>query len=193
MIGLRRHTVRVVEHDPEWASRFEEEAATIRRVGGPLVLDVQHVGSTAVPGLPAKPILDIAVAVGSSGDIPELVRRLTAVGYIDRGDGGRDGGYLLVRDSEPEVRTAHVHIVERADPQWHRYVVFRDILRRDDAIRQQYGDMKKQLAAAYPTDRERYTTSKSEFIQRVRSAPNKKIGFGANGRQHPDNQGNSNA
>jgi GrpB-like predicted nucleotidyltransferase (UPF0157 family) len=167
MIGLRRHTVRVVEHDPEWASLFEEEAATICRAGGPLVLDVQHVGSTAVPGLPAKPILDIAVAVRSSGDIPELVRRLTAVGYIDRGDGGRDGGYLLVRDSEPEVRTAHVHIVECADPQWHRYVVFRDTLRRDDEIRQQYGEMKKRLAAAYPTDRERYTASKNEFIRRV--------------------------
>ena len=167
MIGLRRHTVQVVEHDPEWASLFEEEAAAICRAGGPLVLDVQHVGSTAVPGLPAKPILDIAVAVRSSGDIPGLVRRLTAVGYIDRGDGGRDGGYLLVRDSEPEVRTAHVHVVERADPQWHHYVVFRDALRRDSAIRERYGELKQRLAAAYANDRERYTSGKSEFIRRV--------------------------
>ncbi len=75
MIGLRRHIVQIGEHDPQRASLFEEEAATIRQVGDPLVLDVQHVGSTAVPGLPAKPILDIAVAVRCAGDIPELVRR----------------------------------------------------------------------------------------------------------------------
>jgi GrpB-like predicted nucleotidyltransferase (UPF0157 family) len=167
MIGLKRHTVRVVEHNPGWASLFDNEADGIRHAGGSLVLDVQHVGSTAVFGLPAKPVLDIAVAIGTSGDIPELAKRLMAIGYIDRGDAGRDGGYLLVRDSEPEVRTVHLHIVEQTDRQWSHYVAFRDILRRDAGIREEYGELKKRLAAVYPNDRKHYTDSKNAFIQRV--------------------------
>jgi GrpB-like predicted nucleotidyltransferase (UPF0157 family) len=173
MIGLKRHTVQVVEHDPAWAMLFESEAQAIRQHGGSLVLDVQHVGSTAVSGLPAKPILDIAVAVRASDAIPELVKRLVAVGYLDRGDGGRDGGYLLVRDSEPEVRIVHLHIVEQSDAQWRHYVAFRDILRQDDKIRKEYGALKKQLAAIYPNDRKHYTDSKNEFIQRVLGNPTK--------------------
>ena len=182
MIGLKRHTVQLVEHDPGWASLFETEAYAIWHGGGSLILDVQHVGSTAVSGLPAKPVLDIAVAVRTSGDIPQLAKRLTAIGYIDRGDGGRDGGYLLVRDSEPEVRTVHLHIVEQTDSQWRHYVAFRDILRRDPGIREKYGEIKKQLAAMYPNDRQQYTGSKNEFIQRVlRESPEAQQTAGADG------------
>lgn len=182
MIGLKRHTVHVVEHAPDWHSLFENEADAIRHAGWSLILDVQHVGSTAVFGLPAKPVLDIAVAVGTSGDIPELAKRLTAIGYIDRGDGGRDGGHLLVRDSEPEVRTVHLHIVEQTDRQWRHYVAFRDILRRDAAIREMYGEFKKQLAAMYPNDRQHYTDSKNEFIQSMlRESPEAQQTAGADG------------
>lgn len=167
MIGLRRHTVQVVEHDPAWVSLFENEAHVIRHAGGPLVLDVQHIGSTAVQGLPAKPIIDIAVAIRSYGDIPELVRRLVAVGYVDRGNQGRGGGYLLVRDSEPEVRTAHLHVVELTDALWGKYITFRDILRRDAGIREAYAEVKRRLAATYPNDRKQYTACKDEFVERV--------------------------
>ena len=80
MIGLRRHTVRLVEHDSAWAALFEDEARRVRDAAGDLVVDVQHVGSTAVPGLPAKPILDLAIAASGSDSIPELVRRLVAIG-----------------------------------------------------------------------------------------------------------------
>jgi len=165
MLGLQRHTVRVVEHDPAWAAAFDGEARAIRRAGGGLILDLQHVGSTAVPGLPAKPILDIAGAVRSAGDVPELVRRLTAAGYLDRGDDGGDGGHLLVRDAEPEVRTVHLHIVERSDPQWRRYLAFRDLLRRDAGVRGRYGELKRRLAASHPRDREGYTAGKHDFIR----------------------------
>ncbi len=186
MIGLKRHTVQVVEHDPGWASLFKNEADAIRHAGEALILDVQHVGSTAVFGLPAKPILDIAVAVGASGEILELAKRLTAVGYIDRGDRGREGGYLLVRDSGPEVRTVHLHIVEQTDRQWCHYVAFRDILRRDAAIRAEYGEIKRRLAAMYPNDRQHYTDSKNEFIQRVlRNSPEAQQTAGADDENAP--------
>ena len=98
MIGLKRHTVLVAHYDPAWASLYRQESEAIRRAVGNLVVDVQHVGSTAVPDLCAKPIVDIAVAVKKLDVMCALVDRLISIGYIDRGDGGRDGGYLLVMD-----------------------------------------------------------------------------------------------
>ena len=170
MVGLRRHTVRVVEHDATWACFFERESEAVRHTGGDLVLDVQHVGGTAVPGLPAKPIVDIAVAVRTRDAIPALVRRLTLAGYIDRGDGGRDGGWLLVKESEPDVRTVHLHIVERSDAQWQNYIRFRDVLRRNATLRRRCAELKRQLAIAFSNDRKAYTNAKNAFIQEVLKA-----------------------
>ncbi len=167
MIGLRRHTVRVVEYDAEWASIFETESRAVRKAGGDLVLDVQHVGSTAVPGLPAKPVVDIAVAVGARDAITRLVGSLTAIGYIDRGDGGSDGGYLLVRESEPDVRTVHLHVVEQTDVQWNNYLAFRNTLCQDSKVRQRYAELKRQLVAKFGEDRKAYTASKNNFIREV--------------------------
>lgn len=170
MLGLKRHTVRLVDHDPAWASLSESECRRLWTAGGTLIADVQHVGSTAVPGLPAKPILDTAVAVPSRETIPALVPCLTAIGYIDRGDAGGDGGYLLVKESAPGVRTVHVHVVEIADVQWRNYLGFRDMLRCDPAIRAEYAQVKKGLEARFQTDRRSYTANKNGFIRRVLAA-----------------------
>lgn len=167
MVGLGRHTVEVVEHDPAWADLFEREARAIWYATGELAAGVEHVGSTAVPGLAAKPILDVAVAVSDTGAIAEVVKRLVAAGYIDRGDAGRNGGYLLVRESAPDVRVAHVHIVCRDDDQWRSYLAFRDLLRRDPEVRAQYAELKRTLAARFPHDRRAYTAGKEAFIRRV--------------------------
>jgi len=169
MIGLKRHTVRVVEHESEWGELFATEATTLHEHIGDIVADIQHVGSTAVPGLPAKPILDIAVAVPSSEVIPTVAERLSKIGYIDRGDAGRNGGYILVKESEPDIRTIHVHIVELTDNQWRNYIDFRDILRRDAVIRRRYAEAKQHLAEKYRHDRKSYTAGKNEFIRGVLS------------------------
>jgi GrpB-like predicted nucleotidyltransferase (UPF0157 family) len=169
MIGLRRHVVSVVEHDPAWAALFAEEAEVIRRAAGPLAREVEHVGSTAVPGLVAKPVLDIGVAVRAAGDIDEVVRRLVGAGYLDLGDQGREGGYLLARESEPDVRTVHLHIVTSEDEQWSGYLSFRNALRHDARLREEYAALKSALVAQYPQDREQYTQGKQGFIRRVLS------------------------
>ena len=169
MIGLKRKTVRLMEHKAEWSEFFGAEAATIHQHIGDIVADIQHVGSTSVLGLPAKPILDIAVGVSSSEVIEKVAERLSRIGYIDRGDGGRDGGYLLVKESEPDVRTIHVHIVELTDTQWRNYIGFRDILRQDVAIRQKYAELKQQLAEKFRDDRKSYTSAKSDFIRGILS------------------------
>jgi GrpB-like predicted nucleotidyltransferase (UPF0157 family) len=164
-IGLMRGTVRVVEYQPDWADLYEVEAVRIRACAGDVIADVQHVGSTAVPGMPAKPILDIAVAVLNKDCVPQAVKRLVDVGYIDLGYQEVTGGYLLVKDREPDLRTVHLHIVMLADIEWRNYLAFRDILRQDPVIRDKYARLKKRLARQFPEDRKSYTESKDTFIR----------------------------
>ena len=164
-IGLKRGTVRIADYAPRWADLFEQEAERLLQSVAHLVVDIQHVGSTAVTGLCAKPIIDIAIAIESKEVIPSLVRRLTRLGYIDRGDAGDDGGYLLVLERAPEVRAAHIHIVEATDVQWRDYIGFRDLLRRNEDTREEYGRLKRNLAREYEADRRSYTAGKHGFIR----------------------------
>ena len=167
MIGLRRHTVQVVDHDPGWAALGAEVCRQVRQAGGDLLADVQHVGSTAVQDLPAKPILDIAAAMVSPDAAPTLIERLTGIGYIYRGDSGDERGHLFVRESSPDVRTVHLHVVEHNDVEWRSYLRFRDVLRRDPAVRRQYAELKQGLATQFGDDRKSYTGSKHDFIRGV--------------------------
>lgn len=167
MIGLKRDSVRVVEHDPAWAGLAADACRQVREAAGSLVLDVQHVGSTAVPDLPAKPILDLVAAVDTLDVIPELAERLTPIGYIDRGDAGDSGGYLFVWESEPDIRTIHLHVVAPDDVQWTNYLRFRDLLRQDSHLRKRYANLKQELLERFPDNRKSYTRSKDGFIREV--------------------------
>lgn len=167
MIGLKRHTVQMVDHHPAWAELAAEACRQVREVGGDLIVDVQHVGSTAVSDLPAKPILDLAAAVITLDVIPALTHRLLGLGYIYRGCSDNSGGHLFVWEAEPDVRTIHLHVVANDDVQWTNYLRFRDLLRLNQAIRKRYADLKQDLMAKFPDDRKSYTNSKHEFIQGI--------------------------
>ncbi|CCK80781.1 conserved uncharacterized protein, UPF0157 [Desulfobacula toluolica Tol2] len=170
MIGLIRNTVRVVDHNSGWADLAAQACRRVLEVGADLIADVQHVGSTAVPGLPAKPILDIAAAVAALDVMPELIERLTALGYIYRGDGQNAGGHLFVWESEPDVRTIHLHVVTLADVQWSHYLCFRDLLRQDAGVRKRYAALKQELRHRFSDDRKLYTESKHDFVRGVLNA-----------------------
>jgi GrpB-like predicted nucleotidyltransferase (UPF0157 family) len=166
-IGLKRGVVKIVRHRTEWAELYDAEAGNLKNCLRELAVDIQHVGSTAVPGLISKPIIDIAIAVTSRSDIAAVVKCLLTIGYIDRADQGASGGYLLVKESEPDVRTFHIHVVEKSDVQWRNYIIFRDCLRRNVKTRAEYARLKKTLAVKYPKDRESYTGGKAQFIKDV--------------------------
>ena len=166
-IGLQRGVVKIVRHRKEWAVLYSIEAEKLKNCIRGIAVDIQQVGSTAVPGLISKPIIDIAIAVNSREAISTVVKRLTDIGYIDGGDQGASGGYLLVKESEPDVRIFHIHIVEINDIQWRNYINFRDCLRRDANTRKEYAQLKRTLAAKFPTDRELYTSGKEQFIRKV--------------------------
>ena len=167
MIGLKRGTVQVVAYHADWHDLFEQERRVLHQHIGHLGLDIQHVGSTAVPGLDAKPIIDIAVAVASVAVIPQCRQPLCSLGYIDRGDGGRDGGYLFVKESAPDVRTHHLHMVAIDDPQWCNYLLLRDMLRADETLRTRYAKLKNALQKQFAQDRKGYTEAKHDFIRGI--------------------------
>jgi GrpB-like predicted nucleotidyltransferase (UPF0157 family) len=159
--------VRVVEHDPGWSALFARERVTLQQRLADLVTDIQHVGSTAVPDLLAKPILDIAMAIPALDLIPDIAEKLTEIFYIYHGDTGEDGGHLFVKDSEPDTCTVHLHVVEISDRQWANYLAFRQALREDETLRNRYAEIKLDLARRYANDRESYTSAKDEFIRGV--------------------------
>lgn len=165
MLGLRKGTVIVAEHEPSWQQEFADEHRLLSQRIGHLVLDIQHVGSTAVPGLSAKPIIDIAIAVRDGGKVRLLRGPLIAMGYLDRGDAGQNGGYLFVKESAPQVRTHHVHVVTESDPQWRHYLLFRDRLIADAQLRESYLQLKIELSKRYANDRRSYTQGKADFIR----------------------------
>jgi GrpB-like predicted nucleotidyltransferase (UPF0157 family) len=165
MIGLTRHTVKIVDHDPNWGMLAVAACQAVRSACGKLLVDLQHVGSTAVPDLPAKPVLYIAATVVTFDSIPEIVLRLTRLGYIYRGD--KAGGHLFVAESAPDIRTAHLHVDEHGSGQWRDYLRFRDLLRRSPAIRKRYVELKMVLASNCRNDSKSYTASKADFIREV--------------------------
>jgi GrpB-like predicted nucleotidyltransferase (UPF0157 family) len=168
-LGLRKGTVAIVPYHAAWHDAFVGERDVLRHHIGHLVRDIQHVGSTSIPGLDAKPILDIAVAVDTRDAIASCRAPLLALGYIDRGDGGQDGGYLFVREAAPLVRTHHLHIVTRDDPQWANYLRFREVMRADATLRARYAALKHTLRRLHPDGRAAYLRGKDAFIRDVLS------------------------
>ncbi len=159
--------VTVVRYDPAWPAAFERERVLIVGALGDLLLAVEHVGSTAVPGLGAKPVIDILIAVRSLADGERCVRPLDELGYEYQGDGGIPGCLYFRKKLTNGLRTHHIHMVERDSDFWQRQVLFRDYLREHPQEAQDYYDLKVRLAERFGTDRLGYNEAKTEFIESV--------------------------
>jgi GrpB-like predicted nucleotidyltransferase (UPF0157 family) len=166
-LGLRYGQVRLAASDPRWPRAFQRLAAELRAALGEQAVAIEHVGSTAVPGLAAKPILDVAVALAAGTDPGRVIATLERLGFQDRGDKGAEGGHLLVLEDRPAHRVAHLHLVGHGDPQWRRYLTVRDRLRTDPDARAAYARLKGRLAARFSDDRRAYTAAKAAFITRL--------------------------
>ena len=130
MLGLKKGLVQLLDYTPEWTTLYDKERHYINSHIGDLALDIQHIGSTSIPGLKAKPIIDIAIKVKSPSKVQICAKILTEAGFINRGDTEGQGGYLLVKEKAPLIRTHHIHIVSLKDPQWRNYLIFRELLSR---------------------------------------------------------------
>ena len=162
--------IEIVEYDPGWPARFAEEAKRLRAtLGSDLVIDLEHFGSTAIPGLPAKPIIDILIAVRSLAEArATVIGPLRELGYVFWAENPKTDRLFFVKGMPPygERRTHHVHIAEPTAEPWLR-LPFRDYLRIHPEEAQRYGQLKRQLALKYRTDREAYTAAKTAYIDEV--------------------------
>jgi GrpB-like predicted nucleotidyltransferase (UPF0157 family) len=168
-IGLPRGTVRLVPYDPCWPALFQEEAARIRRRVGRDMLDVVHVGSTAVPGLAAKPIIDLMLAVRSLRAPRTLFETLEQLGYEHRPSDTIPDRLYFIRESGA-LRTHHLHVCELDSTFWISHLRFRDRLRSEPQLDRGYAELKRTLAAQYPNDRLAYTDAKDHFVAQALAA-----------------------
>ncbi len=163
---MRSKPIEVADYDPEWPVLFADIAGRVQAAfANVLMLRVEHIGSTSVPGLPAKPVLDIDVVIPSRADLPEAVARLATLGYVHQGDLG-----ITSRESfkRPESTPPHnLYVCAEDSPELRRHLAFRDYLRAHPDDARQYGELKRELAARHVTDIDAYVDGKTEFVQKV--------------------------
>ncbi len=164
MLGLPSSQLRLTLYNPNWSLLFLAEKERLFASLGNDVLDVQHIGSTAIPGMPAKPILDIGVAVANFEEASRCIPLLEQLGYRYKGENGIPRRHYFVKG---EPRTHHLHMLEIESAEWKSHLRFRDYLRRNPASAQAYASLKQNLATQFATDREAYQNGKEDFIQAV--------------------------
>ncbi len=164
VLGLASDRVRLADPTPLWAQLYSEEAERLNAAVGLKLLGLEHYGSTSVPGLKAKPILDILAGVKSLRDGSLLAGPLAALGYENMGVTVVPGHHLFGKGF---VRTHLLHVVEYQSPIWAEALCFRDALRADPALAQEYEALKVRLSGQFAESRAEYTAAKAGFIQSV--------------------------
>jgi len=163
--------IRIVPYDPEWVKMFDREAAKIHRILGDEIADIQHIGSTSVTGLAAKPIIDILLGVRdfSMADTV-VVPAMKAAGYvyIDKWEDVLPLRRFFVRENLEGERIVHIHSVGIDNHKWwDRHIQFRDYLRTHSETKQAYETLKRELAQREWTDGSEYAGAKTEFIRKI--------------------------
>lgn len=164
MVGLKRDTVRLTPYTNKWERLFEEEKSRLQGVIGRYVLDIQHVGSTSIPGMVAKPIIDIAIAVKNFEEASVCIKPIEQLGYEYKGENGISRRHFFVKGNP---RTHHIHMNEIGSRDWNDQIIFRNYLTHHEEIAKEYSELKMVLAQRYPTDRQAYQDNKAPFIERV--------------------------
>ncbi|CAA9293460.1 MAG: hypothetical protein AVDCRST_MAG11-297 [uncultured Gemmatimonadaceae bacterium] len=160
-------TLSLVEYDPAWPARYEAEARRVADALGARARGIEHVGSTAVPGLLGKPVLDLSVAVGGEAAADACVAPLAALGYEHRGPYGEDPRRrYFVRDAGGR-RVAQIHLYILPARAWDELLAFRDALRADARLAAAYAAEKRRVAEAVGWDKRAYSEAKGPFVEGV--------------------------
>lgn len=157
----------MVPHDPQWRQEFENEAEQIAEALGNNVVAVHHMGSTAIPNIYAKPVIDILLVVQDHAVLDAKQDAMEALGYEAFGEFGIPTRRYFRRDNALGDRTHQVHAFEAGSPQIARHLAFRDYMVAHPEAAQEYSDLKQKLAAEHPNDIEAYMDGKDAFIQEI--------------------------
>lgn len=168
MIGLARGTVKIVPFQAEWKNLFEREAVLLRRVIGKDALRIEHIGSTAIEGMCAKPIIDLVVAIENLADAKVWIAKLEELGYEFRPD-NNPPDRLFFAKGEHICRTHHLSLTEPDSQFFREKLLFRDYLGKNTEAFDEYKNLKLNLAARFAGKRESYTDGKAAFIEKILS------------------------
>jgi len=164
MVGPKRGSIRTVPYDVKWKYLFEEEAVRLRLLPGMKILRLEHVGSTAIPGMEARPIIDIVAFVQRLEDVESALTTIEARGYALR-EQGRDK--LVFARGVAGSRTHYISFTEEDNEELHQHVVFRDILLSSPSLVEEYRELKQRLSLDPSLTKERYREMKSAFLSKV--------------------------
>lgn len=162
-MGLKVGTVRIEKYDLNWKKMFNEEKQKLLKIFGDLVIEIEHVGSTSIEGLSAKPIIDIAIALNDLNDFEKVKDHFNNEIYSIKEDSADDE--ILIRKGSEENRTHFIHIMEVNSKRYNDTIIFRDYLKSHKDVLKKYENLKKKLAKKYANNRKLYSCSKNEFIQ----------------------------
>ncbi|MDN3578573.1 GrpB family protein [Chitinimonas viridis] len=161
-LGLAEGTVVLVDHHTDWAQAYDQAAHAIATALPGVAL--AHIGSTAVAGLCAKPVLDLMLGLTALPQHAACIAPLAALGYQHHGEYGIAGRHYFTRHLAG-LRTHHLHMVVVDSPFWREHLAFRDGLRSNPVLRADYAALKQMLARQYPTDSQAYAGAKTEFVR----------------------------
>ena len=167
MIGLKRGTVELLPHNPLWEDVAAETIKKLKSLLNDVAVDIQHVGSTSIQNICAKPIIDIAVGVNTLDSIKPYIELLKKNGIVFRKEDVKEQLLFVIGDFEKEFRTHHIHVVEWNSIAWNNYINFRDYLNAFPECAKEYDELKKKLALEFADNRGNYTAGKQEFIDRI--------------------------
>ena len=148
---------------------YEQEKARIQDAIGEYLIDIQHVGSTSIPGLSAKPILDIMPVIRDISLIKQCVQPLEAIDYRYSGENGIPGRHYFRKPIDVTIkpRLVHLHVLQKGHEQWAMMLLFREYLRLHPESTQQYDVLKRELATKFGSDRVGYTDAKESFVKSI--------------------------
>jgi GrpB-like predicted nucleotidyltransferase (UPF0157 family) len=161
-----RRKVEVVPHNPDWPRQFQREAERLAAVLGAEIITIHHFGSTAIAGIPAKPVIDMLIEVRDIEKIDTFNDALARMGYEAMGEFGISGRRFFRRQKDGR-RTHHVHVYQVDNPEIARHLNFRDYMRVHPVEAAAYGRLKEQLARQFPEDMESYVEGKTDFVCRI--------------------------
>lgn len=169
MIGQYKRDLSIVPYQDGWQERFEHEAGQLRRVLGQEALRVEHIGSTSIPGMAAKPIIDIMVAVVTIEHPSRLVRSMEGLGYQYKPFDTVPERLFFAKESAPEIRTYHLNLTEPTSGFWKNQLAFRDYLRAHKQLAAEYIELKKHIAEEHARTKVLNREAKTEFVKKVLS------------------------
>ncbi len=165
-MALKRGIVELEEYNPKWADDYKKEEKLLKEVLGDEIIEIHHIGSTSIPGLKAKPVIDILIVIKSLNDIDKIEEILKNYDYENRGQQGVSDRYFFAKGSE-DARTHYIHFVEPNSNTYYNQVYFKKYLIEHPEYIKKYCDLKQELASKYANERPKYTQGKNEFITNV--------------------------